>query len=136
MLVALTVITIPGMLPAQNVQQLFAPPEPDASRGTRVHTFTITEKFGVNHPEQIIDFDFPGAASLDPNNTCMVGPYGEKVPFQVLSGAKIAVKTDLPANAALSWQLETGCRPGASGSNLIKFSQTSDYYEITNGDTG
>src|SRR5262245_16386287 len=72
-----------------------------AQEGTLLQTFTVREQFGVSHPDQIIDFDFP--TSFDAANSFMIGPGGVEVPYQVLRGDpstaaddKIAVQARLP----------------------------------------
>src|SRR5687767_10884856 len=61
-----------------------------------LQTFTVAERFGVAHPEQIIDFDV--AAAVDVANVRVLGPGGAEVAFQLLeNGKKLAVRTDLPA---------------------------------------
>jgi len=72
-----------------------------AQEGTLLQTFTIKEQFGVSHPDQIIDFDFP--TSFDPANSFVIGPGGVEVPYQLLRGDpttsaddKIAVQARLP----------------------------------------
>jgi hypothetical protein len=62
-----------------------------------VQTFTLHESYGVEHPDQIVDFDL--AAPLDPTNCYLVGPNGAEVPFQLLEhGKKLALRTHLPAS--------------------------------------
>ena len=95
--------------------------------------FTLNEEFGVSHPEQIVDFDFSG--SIDPDRSYMIGPEGNEVPFQRLSGNRIAIQTGLPANGKKRWQLFTGRapKPFRGGVSLKK---QSSYFELTNGLTG
>ena len=53
-------------------------------------TFTLTEHFGVAHPEQIITFDL--AAPIDPKKTAVTMAIGDAaavpVPLQVLADGK------------------------------------------------
>jgi hypothetical protein len=108
-----------------------------ASAATVLKTFTITEAFGVNHPDQIIDFDYPGANSLLLSSTCLVGPSGTQVPFQILSN-KIAVRTNLPAGASQSWQLMSSCTPTAApyADQVVIDTSNVNYIQLTNGLTG
>ncbi|MHB9133468.1 MAG: hypothetical protein ACYDBB_20575 [Armatimonadota bacterium] len=70
-----------------------APPLPPGV----VQQFTVTESFGVTHPDQIIDFDLD--KPVDPTNSYLVGPDGQEVPYQLLEGGrKLAVRTTLPAS--------------------------------------
>ena len=100
--------------------------------------FTVTESFGVNHPDQIIDFDYAGATSLNPADTCMIGPDGLQVPFQILSTDKLAVRTDLPAQTSKSWQLESGCTPNTApyADQVTIDTSNPDYVQISNSLTG
>ena len=65
----------------------------------------------------------------------MVGPSGSQVPFQILSGDKIAVRTDLPANASKSWQLMSNCAPAATpySDQVVTDTSNPDYVQLTNG---
>ncbi|HWE00094.1 MAG TPA: hypothetical protein VG345_13680, partial [Bryobacteraceae bacterium] len=96
-------------------------------------TFTISEQFGVSHPLQVIDFDFSG--SFDPRGAYMIGPEGNPVAFQRLSGGKIAVETDLPARARRSWQLFAGTPPRAIAGE-VRISNGAGFIEVVNGKTG
>ena len=68
-----------------------------------IQTFALKEAFGVSHPHQIIDFDL--ANNIDLKSAYMLGPDDVKVPYQVLHNGKIAIQTDLPANAERAWKL-------------------------------
>ena len=98
-----------------------------------VRSFAIKEFFGVSHPNQIIDFDFSG--SMDWTKAYMIGPAGNEVPYQVLQGGKIAVQTDLPANAEKTWKLMSGRAPTPFAGG-VKVNQTDAYYELTNRSSG
>lgn len=100
-----------------------------------LQTFTLQERFGVTHPDQIVIFGLSGP--INPQSTYLVGPNGQAVPYQLLSGNRIAVETDLPANATRSWGLYAGTPPAPSGlAHSVTLSQTATYYEIGNGLTG
>jgi hypothetical protein len=105
---------------------------------TLLKTFTITESFGVSHPDQIIDFDYPNATSLPLSSTCVVGPNGTQVPFQILSSKKIAVRTELPVGASKSWQLMSSCTPTATAypDEVVVDTSNQDYIQLTNSLTG
>ncbi len=98
-----------------------------------IQTFTIEERFGVSHPDQIIDFDFSGQA--DWANSYMIGPAGNEVTYQVLQGGKIVVRTDLAGNASKSWKLMSGRPPGVIGEG-VQIVESEGYFEITNDRTG
>jgi hypothetical protein len=102
---------------------------------TLLQTFTLQERYGVSHPTQIVDFDL-GNITL-PKSYYVIGPNGKSVPFQVLSNNRIAVETSLAPYATANWQLYSG-RPPSTPSlpNAVKISQTTNYYQITNGLTG
>jgi hypothetical protein len=74
---------------------------------TPIQVFEIQERFGVAHPDQIIDFDLAG--KIDSANSVMIGPEGEETVYQLIEGGKkVAVRTDLPAGAKKSWKLVQG----------------------------
>jgi hypothetical protein len=100
---------------------------------TLVQSFTLTEHFGVSHPDQIVEFAL--GTSIDPNNSFVVGPGGQEVPYQLLSSGRIAIRTDLPANTTRTWQLMSGRAPQAIA-NGVTVTTGSGYYEIVNGITG
>ena len=105
--------------------------EPD---GKVVLTLSLQERFGVAHPDQIIDFDL--ATPLDPRAIWVCGPDGEEVLYQLLdSGKKIAVRTDLSANARKTWKVLSG-RPPQPYADGVKVADLDGGYEITNGLTG
>src|SRR5713226_756595 len=101
--------------------------------GTPAQTFTLRERYGVSHPEQIVTFDY--GKRVDPKQAYMVGPSGEEVPYQLLKNGAIAVRTDLPAKAQRSWTLHTG-QASKTFSNLVAVKSEGKYYEITNGMIG
>jgi hypothetical protein len=53
---------------------------------------TITERFGISHPAQIVDFDLPG--TLPSDSFRMTGPNGQEVIYQLLSGNRVAVRVE------------------------------------------
>src|SRR5215211_2370845 len=98
-----------------------------------LQTFAVSEPFGVAHPDQILEFTL--SSTVDQSTSYMLGPSGTEVPYQLLRGNKIAVRSDLPANATRTWQLMSGRAP-ASFSDVVQVTETSDYYEVVNGLTG
>src|SRR5687768_17529953 len=94
-----------------------------------LQTFSMKEVFGISHPNQIVDFDF--AQKINPGSTYMIGPDGVEVPYQLLRNGKIAVQTDLPANARRTWKLYTGKAPTITKGG-VQVTITKTYHEITN----
>ena len=105
----------------------------NAAAQTVLSSFNLPEAFGVTYPVQIIDFDYTGA--VDRTNSYLLGPDGVEVPFQVLSNGKIAVQTDLAANAQKTFTLYRG-RSARKFPNMVRLDVKPTYYEITNGITG
>ena len=69
---------------------------PEHRAKTPIEVFEIQERFGVSHPNQIIDFDL--TEKIDSANTFMIGLEGEETVYQLIEGGKkVAVRTDLPA---------------------------------------
>jgi len=90
--------------------------------------FSLTECFGVSHPEQIVLFDYTGKA--DPRALALRDAAGISVPFQVLRDGRLAVRADLPAGSARSWTLDAGTPAPAQGGVTVR--EAAQYYEITN----
>ena len=93
-----------------------------------LQTFTLTESFGVSHPEQIVLF--PCKTAIDPRQVVLQDEHGRQVPFQLLHDRQLAVRTDLPAGATRTWALVAGT-PQAQPAG-VSMSETAQYYEITN----
>ena len=104
-----------------------------APRPPLLAAFSIRESFGVAHPRQIIDFDY--AQPVDPANSYMIGPGGVEVPFQVLSGGRVAVEAELSVFGEQTWTLYSGKAP-RSFTGLVRIAEAPTYYEVTNGLTG
>ena len=99
-------------------------------------TFTVTERYGVAHPDQIIDFDLP--PDTPTNGVSVVNDAGEPVVFQFLEGGrKLAVRTALAAGETKTWRLGSGQSSVLSSqSGSVTVAETDTYYEITNDRTG
>ena len=82
--------------------------------------FTLTEHFGVSHPDQIVTFDLK--QPVDPQKTVVYATTGQEadatgadakaaveVPYQLLAGGKkLAVRTGLAANETKVFTLRPG----------------------------
>src|SRR5713101_2422340 len=64
---------------------------------TIVAQFALKERFGVSHPDQPVEFSY-SRGPLDAQNTRMLGPGGEDVPYQQLSSGNVLIRTPLPAS--------------------------------------
>ena len=113
----------------------------DLLAAAEIRTFAIQERFGVSHPDQVIDFDL--GEKIDPAHAHMIGPgvdgsADRPVAFQLLEdGRKIAVRANLPAGATRTWKLISGRGPSAPPEHdLVRVVEKEPYYEITNGVTG
>ena len=109
-----------------------------ASRSAAAETFTLTEHFGVAHPEQIVTFDL--AQPLEPGTAVATMASGDapakQVPCQVISGGKrIAVRTSLAPNETRTFTVQAGTSKAANA-DAVAIKETADGYEITNGLTG
>jgi hypothetical protein len=70
---------------------------PAAAPNTLIQRFTLVERYGVSHPEQIITQALAG--KIDPAQCRLVDPFGKEVPFQLLDGGRrIAFSASLPAS--------------------------------------
>ena len=66
----------------------------------------------------------------------MLDPDGKQVPYQLLeNGSKLAVQTDLPANAQKRWEVVSLTKPEAVIDG-VKIAEKGSLYEITNGAVG
>ncbi|MFN7918876.1 MAG: hypothetical protein U0Q16_02195 [Bryobacteraceae bacterium] len=101
-------------------------------RGQTPEVFVAEERFGVNHPAQLIEFDSAGG---DPGSAVMMGPNQEEVPFQAMSSGRIAVISDLPAGSQRVFQLVKG-RQAKQFPGSVVLADQGDFYEISNGLTG
>jgi len=110
---------------------IFAPAAP-------AETFTLTEHFGISHPEQIVSFDLAGP--LEPGTAVATMAIGDapavEVPCQVLAGGKqLAVRTSLAPNETRTFTGKAGS-PEAAAADSVAVKETAAGYEITNGLTG
>ncbi len=104
---------------------------PSTEPESRGETFSVKERFGVSHPNQIIDFDL--TQTIDPTSTSLADARGVEVPYQVLDGGrKLAVQTDLPAGAEKTWTVVHGRTPEGQSVDAVHLQRAERYYEITN----
>ena len=97
-------------------------------------TFVLEEHFGVSHPDQIVDFDLD--IDVNPENSYLVGPDGEEVPYQILEGGKrLALRTSLPAYTKFTWKLMPG-KASKPYQYAITVAKKDGYYEISNSIVG
>ena len=109
-----------------------------AARGHAADSFTLTEHFGVAHPEQIITLDL--AAPIDPAKTSVTMAIGDAaavpVPFQLLANRKrLAVRTSLAAGETRTFAVKPGS-PAPAAPDAVTVRETDAWYEIANGLTG
>ncbi len=104
-------------------------------------SFTITEHFGVSHPDQVITFDLP--PGIPTSGVRVVDGSGKPALFQFVEGGKrLAVRTDLPANASRTWKMEVepeAAKAPATHMSMpqaCRFKEDAASYEITNDITG
>ncbi len=99
----------------------------------RAPQFVVREQFGVSHPPQIIDFDL--GSLPPPQNPVVIGPDNVPVPFQFLSGNRLAVETaGLAAGTSQTWRLLDG--PDGGATSDLRVTETDSHYEIVNLWTG
>lgn len=91
--------------------------------------FRLVERFGVAHPDQVVEFDL-GGGRIDPAATRMLDEAGKEVAFQALRGGlRVAISTDLPAHASRRWKLVEG-RSGAEVPQAVRVARTDAGFEI------
>ena len=109
--------------------------------------FTLTEHFGVSHPDQIVTFDLK--QPVDPQKTVVYATTGQEadatgadakaaveVPYQLLAGGKkLAVRTGLAANETKVFTLRPGT-PKPADPDAVTVKETTGGYEITTRLTG
>jgi len=99
-------------------------------------SLTLTERFGVAHPDQIVDFDLDTPLDPQAGTVYACDADGKEVPCQLLeNGKKLALRTDLAANARKTWKAISGRAP-APYAEGVKVAEQDGGYEITNGLTG
>ena len=100
-----------------------------ASADEPIREFRLVERFGVAHPDQIVEFDL-GGRRIDPQACRLLDESGREVPFQALDGgARVAIRTDLPANSERRWTLVPG-RPTAVDPQAVGVAKAEAGFEI------
>ncbi len=106
-------------------------PPPARAAAPPLASFTLTEAFGVSHPDQIVDFDL--AQPVEAGKCYLLGSDGKEVAYQILErGKRLALRTDLPAGATRTWELFSGRAPAAVP-NGVQVAEQPGHYEVTNG---
>ena len=108
-------------------QSQSSPPAPFA-RGA-LQTFELVERFGISHPDQIVFFDLK--RRVDPNRVAVLDESGNPTPFQIMADGRLALRTDLPANATRKWAL-VKAKPGTTTASDLGTVEADSYTEITN----
>lgn len=88
--------------------------KPSSRAGARAKqpgVLTLRELFGFGHPIQTVEFDVDAPPAL--KSGFIRCSTGEQTPFQVLSGKRLALLTDLPANATKTWKISDAKGAGA-----------------------
>jgi hypothetical protein len=101
-------------------------------------TFSLTETFGVAHPDQLLTFDLK--VPVEPAQTVLIVEDGQgggvAVPYQLVAGGEqLAVRTSLAAGERKSFSLRLGT-PAALPAGGVTVTETPGYFEIANGLTG
>jgi hypothetical protein len=90
----------------------------------------LHEWFGVDHPEQIIEFALDRAAT--PGLGTVLEETGSPVPFQLLEhGRKLAIRTGLAANSRRAWRWFSN-RPAMPVTPAVEVKRAEREWEISN----
>ncbi len=94
----------------------------------KLPSFSLDERSGVSHPDQIVTFDLPrGARTRDAH---VVDGDDAPVPFQFIdNGRRLAVRSDLPAGASRRWSLRQGSVEAAF-EGVLQVTEGDDFIEI------
>src|SRR5579875_500262 len=107
-------------------------------------SFSLTELFGTNWPDQPIEFRYDGGRPPENTTRMILEPLGIEVPYQWVSSCSdpaaqkgcILVRGSLPAEANYTWVLQSGIAPSATAVNPVTLTIHGNNYELTNGLTG
>jgi hypothetical protein len=101
-------------------------------RGRGSGQLVLAEKFGINHPDQVVDFDY----SSDVFPFYVTGPDGLITQYQRLSNGKLAVRVrgGLRANETRLFRIVPGFAPNepADEADSVRVIETAQHYEIAN----
>ncbi len=98
-------------------------------------TWSLVERFGVSHPEQIVYLDLPKSVTPATLATSVLTDSASNaVPFQLMGNGQLAIRTDLPAGASLRFSLQPGLPAPCPAPVLL--TETENYIELTNGLVG
>src|SRR5579862_976283 len=93
-------------------------------------TLELREWFGVNHPEQVVEFSLQKPA---PRTGTVLDDADNPVPFQLLDqGRKLAIRTDLPANSRRVWRWFSNGQAQVASSPGVQIKETNEGWEISN----
>jgi hypothetical protein len=97
---------------------------------TATQTLQLREWFGVNHPEQVVEFTLNQQAS---SGGRVLNEAGTAVPFQLLErGKKLAVRTDLRANSTRVWRWFSEGTDRTPSTSAIQVTKIDGGWEIAN----
>jgi hypothetical protein len=92
----------------------------------------LAEKLGIDHPDQVVDFDY----SADTSPFYVTGADGAVTQYQRLSGGKLALRLrgGLRANEVRPFRIVAGFAPSepADEANSVRVLETAEHYEIAN----
>ena len=104
----------------------------DSPSGRGSGQLVLVEKFGIDHPDQVVDFDYGG----DAFPFYVTGPDGSIKQHQRLSSGKLAVRLrgGLGANETRQFRIVPGFPPNefADEADSVRVIETTQHYEIAN----
>ena len=93
-------------------------------------TFELREWFGVNHPEQVVEFTLRESAT---RTGMILDEADNPIPFQTLEqGRKLAIRTNLPANSRHVWRWYSNDKAEAASSPDVQIEEIREGWEISN----
>src|SRR5262249_9363883 len=92
----------------------------------------LAEKLGIDHPDQVVDFDY----STDTSPFYVTAPDGAVTQYQRLAGGKLALRLrgGLRANEVRRFRIVPGFAPSepADDADSVRVVETAAHYEIAN----
>src|SRR6516162_9347483 len=115
-----------------NASILLSANNPDSPSGRALGQLVLAEKLGIDHPDQIVDFD----NSTDNLPFYVTEADGRVIRHQTLSGGRLALRLrgGLPANETRRFRIVPGAAPSepADEADSVRVLETVDHYEIAN----